>query len=198
MNNAFQTEDECNEVFSYLPLILVFLSQFVLGIGNTLYYALGQAYLDDNIRQKSSPLMLGYAMSLRMFGPVIGFILGYYSLNIYIDPSKTPMITKKDSRWLGAWWLGWIVLGAIMFLFAFLVGMFPKHLPKRKKAPTNNELMFEEETKEFIKKEGEEKQQEDLSDNCDLKSRKTIQFESSLRVIDFTFSLFYLQISQLH
>lgn len=106
------------------------MSQFVLGIGNTLYYSLGQSYLDDNTKKSNTPLVLAYALSLRMFGPAIGFLLGYVSLNIYIDPTKTPLIDSKDPRWLGAWWLGWILLGVVMLVFAFLIGMFPKELPK--------------------------------------------------------------------
>lgn len=39
------------------------------------------------------------------------------------------MITKKDPRWLGAWWLGWIILGATMGMFAILIAMFPRNLP---------------------------------------------------------------------
>lgn len=143
-------EDECNEVFSYLPLILIFLSQFVLGIGNTLYYSLGQSYLDDNIRKTNSPLMLAYTMCLRMFGPVVGFFLGYFSLNTFIDPTKTPVINKKDPRWLGAWWLGWIILGSLMFLFAFLIGLFPKNMKKSDHRTRQND--DEEVEKEFIEK----------------------------------------------
>lgn len=62
-------------------------------------------------------------------GPAVGFVLAYICLNVYIDPAKTPVISKKDPRWLGAWWLGWILLGTIMFLFALLMAMFPQHLP---------------------------------------------------------------------
>lgn len=134
-----QPIDDCNEVFEYLPLILIFLSQFVLGIGNTLYYSLGQSYLDDNTHQRNTPLMLAYAFSMRMFGPVIGFALAYFTLTIYIDPTLTPIISKDDPRWLGAWWLGWILLGALMFLFAGFIGMFPKHLPKKKKVQSDQE-----------------------------------------------------------
>lgn len=90
--------DDCEEIFSYLPLFLIFLSQFVLGIGNTLYYALGQSYLDDNTHQEKTPLMFGYAYAMRMFGPVLGIGLAYVCLNIYINPSLTPIITKKDPR----------------------------------------------------------------------------------------------------
>lgn len=61
-----QCEDEIETI---VPLILIFLSQFVLGIGNTLYYALGQTYLDDNTKKTKTPLLLSYAFALRTFGP---------------------------------------------------------------------------------------------------------------------------------
>lgn len=89
--------DDCGEVFSYVPLILIFMSQFVLGIGNTLYYSLGQSYLDDNTKQRNTPLMLAYAFSMRMFGPILGFGLAYSMLDIYIDPRYTPIITSNVS-----------------------------------------------------------------------------------------------------
>lgn len=75
-------------------------------------------------------MLMAYAMSLRMLGPVVGFVLGFVSLRIYIDPWKTPLITNKDPRWLGAWWFGWVVLGTTMLVFSWLIGMFPKELPK--------------------------------------------------------------------
>ncbi|XP_055550083.1 solute carrier organic anion transporter family member 74D [Wyeomyia smithii] len=136
------TPKECQDIISVVPLILIFMSQFVLGIGNTLYYSLGQTYLDDNTKKTNTPLMLAYASSLRTFGPVVGFALGYFTLKIYIDPSKTPIIDSSDPRWLGAWWLGWIILGAAMLIFAALIGLFPKELPKNKpveiKRPKSN------------------------------------------------------------
>ncbi|XP_058446034.1 solute carrier organic anion transporter family member 74D [Malaya genurostris] len=124
---------ECHEIISIVPLVLIFMSQFVLGIGNTLYYSLGQTYLDDNTKKTNTPLMLAYASSLRTFGPVVGFALGYFTLKIYIDPTKTPVIDSSDPRWLGAWWLGWIILGLAMLIFAVLIGLFPKDLPVKKK-----------------------------------------------------------------
>lgn len=95
------TEEECDEIISIVPLILIFSSQFVLGIGNTLYYSLGQTYLDDNTKKTNIPLLLGYAFALRTLGPVVGFVLGYACLKIYIDPTKTPLIDSMDPRWLG-------------------------------------------------------------------------------------------------
>lgn len=123
-------EEECDEFLSTVPLVLIFASQFVLGIGTTLYYTLGQPYLDDNTKKTQTPMLMAYAMSLRMLGPVVGFILGFVSLRMYIDPWKTPLINNKDPRWLGAWWFGWVFLGTTMLIFSWLIGMFPKELPK--------------------------------------------------------------------
>lgn len=123
---------------SVLPRLLIFVSQFILGIGTTLYYGLGQTYLDDNTKKKNTPMLLGFTFALRTIGPAIGFLLGYGCLSLYIDPSLHPVITKKDPRWLGAWWLGWIILGVTMGMFSILIAMFPKHLPTGQATDANN------------------------------------------------------------
>ncbi|XP_030564962.1 solute carrier organic anion transporter family member 2A1 [Drosophila novamexicana] len=131
-------EENCDSLFTYVPLVLIFFSQFVLGIGNTMYYALGQTYLDDNTKRTNTPFMLAVAMSLRMIGPVFGFFFGYITLNTFIEPSKTPLIDDKDPRWLGAWWLGWVILGTLMCMFSGLIGLFPKRLPNKTDDPKHN------------------------------------------------------------
>jgi hypothetical protein len=57
--SATDYEKACEEMASTMPLVLIFLSQFVLGIGSTLYYALGQPYLDDNVKKTQTPMLLG-------------------------------------------------------------------------------------------------------------------------------------------
>lgn len=129
----------CEEIISILPLILIFISQFVLGVGNSLYHSLGKSYLDDNIEKTKTPLVLAGVLCLRMFGPLMGFALGYFMLRIFIDPSKTPLITNKDPRWIGAYWIGWIIVGFAVMFFAILIGMFPREFPNKNKK-TNQEI----------------------------------------------------------
>lgn len=74
----------------------------------------------------------GATFALRTIGPTLGYLLGWICLTLYIDPSLHPVIDKNDPRWLGAWWLGWIVLGITMGMFAMLMAMFPKNPTKRK------------------------------------------------------------------
>lgn len=77
--------------------------------------------------------MLACAFAMRMCGPTLGFGLSYLMLRIYIDPTKTPTITHSDPRWLGAWWLGWIILGSVLLILAALISLFPKQLKNRKR-----------------------------------------------------------------
>jgi cytochrome bd-type quinol oxidase subunit 2 len=70
-------------------------------------------------------------LALRTLGPALGFVLGFGCLSLYIDPLVTPMIDKTDTRWLGAWWLGWIFLGLVMLVFAALISLFPRMLPPK-------------------------------------------------------------------
>lgn len=121
------------EPFSIIPPLLIFISQFILGIGTTLYFSLGQTYLDDNTKKSNTPKLLGFSLALRTMGPAFGFFIGYLCLSMYIDPSLHPVITRSDPRWLGAWWIGWLALGSVMMLFAVFISMFPKKLPTDRK-----------------------------------------------------------------
>lgn len=136
--SSVSLDDNCNEEFSYIPLILIFLSQFVLGIGNTLYYSLGPTYIDNNTKKRNTPLIFSYAYALRILGPTIGFGFAYVILRIYIVPTLTPVIPKDDQRWMGDWWLGWILIGILMFVFAGIIGSFPTNL-KREETDLANE-----------------------------------------------------------
>lgn len=65
-----------------------------------------------------------------MMGPACGYTLASYSLKLFVMPTLTPTITTGDQRWIGAWWLGWIVMGCLLIVGAFFLGMFPRTLPR--------------------------------------------------------------------
>ena len=65
-----------------------------------------------------------------MLGPSLGYALASLSLEIYIAPKLTPTIDKQDPRWMGAWWMGWVILSVLLAIGGALLAMFPRVLPK--------------------------------------------------------------------
>lgn len=111
------------------PVIILFISQFFVGVSISSYYSIGIIYLDDNISKKETPLYYGISMIVRVLGPVMGFFLGSRCLSLWIDPRQDPDINMRDPRWLGAWWLGYVILGVLLAIVGFLLFFFPRQLP---------------------------------------------------------------------
>lgn len=122
---------DCEEADgNFAPQVLLFIAQLVSGVGGSLYYTLGVSYMDDNIQKSKTPALISFSYFLRMLGPAIGYGLASFALKFYISPTLTPTITTQDPRWLGAWWLGWIILAFLLFIFASIIALFPKTLPR--------------------------------------------------------------------
>lgn len=113
-----------------MPQILIFSGQLIAGIGQSLYYTLGAAYIDDNVKKSKTPALISLSYFLRLLGPAAGYGLASFCLKIYISPELTPTINDKDPRWLGAWWLGWLILAVSLLGFSLAMCMFPKELPR--------------------------------------------------------------------
>ncbi|KAJ8958762.1 hypothetical protein NQ314_006378 [Rhamnusium bicolor] len=130
-HNKNSTTPECEiEGGNYSPQLILFTAQFISGIGGSLYYTLGVSYMDDNIKKSKTPALFSFSYFIRMLGPALGYGLASFCLKLYINPTLTPTIDNRDPRWLGAWWLGWIILGFVLFVFSTLLALFPKTLPR--------------------------------------------------------------------
>ena len=80
--------------------------------------------------------------SLRICGPSLGFLLGSAALAFYEDPfcidnfeinldcndffQDDPHLSNKDPRWVGAWWMGFLLLGVLILIFTLPMFMFPR------------------------------------------------------------------------
>ncbi|KAJ4938039.1 hypothetical protein JOQ06_002665, partial [Pogonophryne albipinna] len=86
--------------------------------------------------------------STLVFGPACGFILGsvctkFYVDAIFIDTDKLG-ITPEDPRWIGAWWAGFLLCGALLFISALFMFGFPKSLPikEREEGAESEQVML--------------------------------------------------------
>ncbi|XP_050324330.1 solute carrier organic anion transporter family member 74D-like [Bactrocera neohumeralis] len=117
---------------NFAPQAVLFLAQVVSGIGGGLYYTLGISYMDDNTKKSKTPALLSLSYFFHMLGPAIGYSLASFCLRVYIAPQLKPLINNKDPRWLGAWWMGWLLLGSALFISGLIFSMLPQELPRAK------------------------------------------------------------------
>uniref|UniRef100_A0A2K5W5H3 Solute carrier organic anion transporter family member n=1 Tax=Macaca fascicularis TaxID=9541 RepID=A0A2K5W5H3_MACFA len=108
-------EKDCVKESGSHMWMYVFMGNMLRGIGETPIGPLGISYIDDFAKEGHSSLYVGSLNAIGMIGPVIGFILGSLFAKMYVDIGyvdlSTIRITPKDSRWVGAWWLGFLVSG---------------------------------------------------------------------------------------
>ncbi|XP_061596416.1 solute carrier organic anion transporter family member 2B1 [Cololabis saira] len=114
------------------PLLL--LGQLLLGIGAVPIQPFGISYIDDYASKKNSPLYLGILLAVTSIGPAFGFVTGSFMLRYYVDFDKLSKeeikLDSKDLRWVGAWWLGFLVAACLLFLTALPYLFFPRVMPK--------------------------------------------------------------------
>ncbi|CAH6791992.1 Slco4c1 [Phodopus roborovskii] len=108
------------------PRWLAFAS-FMIGLG-ALVFALPHFFSG---RYELGSLFEGIGYSMSILGPAIGYVLGGQLLRMYIDVAmgQSSDVTEDDPRWLGAWWIGFLL--AWLFAWSLIIpfSCFPKYLP---------------------------------------------------------------------
>ncbi|XP_037534071.1 solute carrier organic anion transporter family member 1C1 [Nematolebias whitei] len=113
--------------------IYVLLGNVLRGIGETPVQPLGISYIDDFATEENAALYVGCVQTISVVGPVFGYLLGSLCAKIYVDigfvKMETITITPADARWVGAWWLGYLIAGIITLLSAIPFWFLPRSLP---------------------------------------------------------------------
>ncbi|KAM9732695.1 solute carrier organic anion transporter family member 1C1-like [Menidia menidia] len=113
--------------------IYVLLGNVLRGIGETPVQPLGISYLDDFATEENAALYVGCVQTISVVGPVFGYLLGSLCAKIYVDigfvKMETITITPSDARWVGAWWLGYLIAGVITLLSAIPFWFLPRSIP---------------------------------------------------------------------
>ncbi|XP_054432251.1 solute carrier organic anion transporter family member 2B1 isoform X2 [Pteronotus mesoamericanus] len=121
----------------HLALVaIMFMAQTLLGVGSVPIQPFGISYIDDFAHNNNSPLYLGMLFAVTMMGPGMAYGLGGLMLSLYVDINRMPEgginLTSKDPRWVGAWWLGFLISAGVVALAATPYFFFPRAMPKEK------------------------------------------------------------------
>lgn len=141
-NSSFSgDDDECQddvkiEQASHSKITVIVLCIFAVsllsaGVGQTAVSTLGIPYIDDNVASRESPIYLAITVGVRILGPATGFIVGSFCARVYVYLSD-PGFGPSDPRWISAWWLGPIIISALMMLSSIAMFSFPKELRKNR------------------------------------------------------------------
>ncbi|NXM70183.1 SO1C1 protein, partial [Serilophus lunatus] len=124
----------CGKESSSYMWIYILLGNMLRGIGETPITPLGISYLDDFAKEENVPVYVACLHTIAMLGPMFGFLLGSLCAKLYVDigfvDSGSITITPQDSRWVGAWWLGFLIAGTTNFLSAIPFCFLQKSLKK--------------------------------------------------------------------
>ncbi|XP_070281729.1 solute carrier organic anion transporter family member 2B1 [Myotis yumanensis] len=115
---------------------IMFMAQTLLGVGSVPIQPFGISYIDDFAHGNNSPLYLGILFAVTMMGPGMAYGLGGLMLRLYVDIDRMPEgginLTSKDPRWVGAWWLGFLISAVAVALAAIPYFFFPREMVKEK------------------------------------------------------------------
>lgn len=130
-DHSGRVEDQCKveKIRDWGGMFLIFLGFFISGIGTSFFYSFGVPYIDDNVSKNNSPMALSVVMAGRTIGPALGYVLGGATLRMYVSPGRSGDLKEGDNGWLGAWWLGFIVIAVITSVIAPFLAFFPERLP---------------------------------------------------------------------
>ncbi|KAM8912716.1 solute carrier organic anion transporter family member 1A2 isoform 2-T2 [Lycaon pictus] len=180
MENGTQTfrptEDpsECVKEVKSLMWIYVLVGNIIRGIGETPIMPLGISYIEDFAKSENSPLYIGFVETGAIIGPLIGLLLASFCANVYVDTGSVNTddltITPTDTRWVGAWWFGFLICAGVNVLTAIPFFFLPKTLPKE--GLKNNA--------DIIKNDKEEKQREVVKKEKDGITKDFLPFMKSL------------------
>ncbi|XP_067682433.1 solute carrier organic anion transporter family member 4C1-like [Haliotis asinina] len=120
----------------YLGVFMI--AQMIHGVGFTPMLSLGTAYIDENAEPAKAAVYVGMTYGAAAVGVSIGFFAGgQLTEKFYVDFDRIDQTSldfgPRDPRWIGGWWIGFII-SVVLFASASLpLFGFPRAIPGSEK-----------------------------------------------------------------
>ncbi|CAH8449035.1 unnamed protein product [Dicrocoelium dendriticum] len=122
-------------------LIIFFVAQLLIGSGSSPILTLAPPFIDDHVHPSRAPPMIASQYAAAAMGPVLGFALGASVLQYPAELFSHTDLTPDNPNWIGAWWLGFFILGGLVFMGSLLLLCFPRKLREISKRPRKSPLI---------------------------------------------------------
>ncbi|XP_078611244.1 solute carrier organic anion transporter family member 4A1-like isoform X2 [Branchiostoma floridae x Branchiostoma japonicum] len=129
-------------------MYVLVLGKFLIGIGACALFSLGVTYINENTPSNQSSVYLGIFYSFSIVGPAIGYLLACVFLKIPTDKTF-PNIDPEHPQWIGAWWIGFILTGALAVVAAIFILGLPRRLSSKFEDSTEATITAETPLKEI-------------------------------------------------
>ena len=88
--------------------------------------------MDEMYTQKEFGVAISILYIITFVGFPISVLFAGASLNMYVTLDPPEGMTPGRPEWVGAWWLGFLVPGVVVFVVSFIVMLFPTQMPAAK------------------------------------------------------------------
>ncbi|CAD5122760.1 DgyrCDS11168 [Dimorphilus gyrociliatus] len=133
-NESLCNSDSSSNVGSVGKHMVAFIiGRILVGVGHTPVLTIALSYLDDIVTKERFSFLVGFYYSTTVFGPALGFVGGGFLLRLFTDFYKISkdeiLIQNNDTRWIGAWWIGYLICGGLIFLCTLPLTGYPADMP---------------------------------------------------------------------
>ncbi|XP_064619635.1 solute carrier organic anion transporter family member 4C1-like [Lineus longissimus] len=133
VNSTGDVCDDTNNIHRSAVVYIFLLGQVCNGIGGLALFSIGIVYIDENVNKHTSPMYLGIFSFFACVGPSIAFIFGGKMLDTYVDIGRIDTnkvsITPEDPRWVGAWWISFLIGSILTFFCGAMIFCLGRRLP---------------------------------------------------------------------
>jgi MFS family permease len=111
--------------------IILYLGNFVNGIGSVALFTIGVAYIERMFPREKAAYCQGIYFAVGTVGGALGIVATGRFLLLYTEliPKRflPSWLTPSNPLWIGCWWLPYIIYGSLCFLIGIFVSGLPNY-----------------------------------------------------------------------